>query len=147
MKFLKFIPLLLIVIACSNNEDVSPALKESDLIGTWKLESVKGSITVDGKKETYTDASSDNSIIAYDEYIFKANGIGEFDGYAFTYKLDGNKLTIDDDEVALSVNAKIENKKLILSGDKTNFAPIILIFQAFGVKVTQWDETATYVKK
>lgn len=125
----------------------TPPLSESNLIGTWNLESVKGSITIDGKKEDYTDANSSNVIIAYKQYVFKANGVGESDGYAFKYKLNGNKLTIDDDEIAITINAKIENKKLILSGDKTNFAPLILLVQAFGVKVTQWDETATYVKK
>ena len=111
---------LIFVVSCSKKSDeVTP----SSLTGKWKQNGTTGKVSYTEKGVTVSNdinEVADNTIIE-----FKADGTGNFEGDAITYKAAGSILTVTFGGQPVEFTAKVSGNNLALGFTKDQFFKFI----------------------
>lgn len=137
--YLLLIPLFMGLAACSDDDDDDDAkgITASNIIGTWELANVKGSMTEDGKSLNFDvdtsnlQAFEDADVADYVRFEFTSNGLvnlweyedGKWLSYTndetVRYTLQGNKLTLSGTSMTeVYIVKSLEASKMVLHGEE-----------------------------
>ena len=112
---LLFLLALTFIVSCSKSDEVTPSL----LTGKWKQNGVTGKVSFTEKGVTVSNdinEAADNTIIE-----FKADGTGNFEGDAITYKTSGSILTVTFGGQTVEFTSKVNGNNLTLGFTKDQF--------------------------